>query len=197
MRARQVVLLGEAVRHHQLFPRGVRRRAGKLKLLETRGLLPVHRLKTRVLLLATDTACSQVGARYGAIPGVGQMLVDTRRTLRHACVRGRGAWRIDADCHLSRRVSRFRHPGLTRIRMRTDVPNGVNPGHGVTAGPNSRHATTRSCACSGFSQKTTGLIGAPGKSACGKFRRFLVTTNAEPALPRNHSALRKEGRLPL
>lgn len=30
----------------------------------------------------------------------------------------------------------FDNPGLTKLRVRTEVPNGVNPGKGVTTGPN-------------------------------------------------------------
>ncbi len=32
----------------------------------------------------------------------------------------------------------FDNPGITRARVRTEVPNGVNPGHGVTTAPNAQ-----------------------------------------------------------
>ncbi len=50
----------------------------------------------------------------------------------------------------------FDNPGITRRRVRTEVPNGVHPGHGVTTAPNAEAREDAKRRVRDFLQQMTG-----------------------------------------
>ena len=77
VRARRIMLFGEAVRRHQLFPSRIRRRPRGLRLLGPRKLVPVHVVHRLELFLVTGATGGRIHLGGRTLLGLTQVLVDS------------------------------------------------------------------------------------------------------------------------